>query len=279
VSGVVLDARAGDGRPSFLRLLWAVVLGYIGASITLGAAAIAFDALGLLPRPYLRPGPFAVTGAWSLDADIVIAVAIVLVAAWWIRGTVAARTDKPVSFGIVACVVAVTGFAPYLALRPVALTGLLALLAATWLVRRYAIERTLSARRLSWRVWVALGVAGLLVFSSYRVYHPLSSPGTGVGGGSDGSFRVLVLNNSGFADLTVTHVEGGALGGFGETAGRPRGEPWGRVRLPYELGSRSSAEIYVAGPTCRPRTVTITYSVLGRTSTEQFSPTDQECNR
>lgn len=268
MSGLVLDARAGEERPSFLRVLWAVLLGYIGASLTLALAAVALDAVGLLPRPYLRPGPFPVTGAWSLDADVVAAVAVVLVAAWWIRGTVAARTDKPVSFGIVALAVAVTGFAPYLALRPVALTGLLALPATTWLVRRYAVERALPVPRQSWRFWVALGVAGLLVFGSYRVYHPLTSPGTGVGDGSNGSFRVLVLDNSGFADLTIVRVAGGALG-----------EPWARERLPYDLRSRSSAEVFVAGPTCRSRTVAVTYSVLGRTSTQQFPLRSGECSR
>ena len=267
MSGLVLDARAGEERPSFLRVLWAVLLGYIGASLTLGVAAIGLEALGLLPRPYLRPGPFAVTGAWSLDADLVIALAIVLVAAWWIRGAVSAWTERPVSFGIVALVVAVTGFAPYLALRPLALTGFLALLATTWLVRRYAVDSTLSLPRPPWRFWLALGVAGLLVLGSYRVYHPLSSPGTGVGDGSDGSFRVFELNNSGFADLTIVHVAGGALG-----------DPGMNKRLPYHLRSRSSTQVYVAGPTCRSHTVAVTFSVLGRMSTQEFSLGPQECN-
>ena len=267
MSGLVLDARAGAERPSFLRLLWAVLLGYIGASLTLGVTAIGLDAVGLLPRPYLRPGPFALTGAWSLDADVVAAVAVVLVAAWWIRGTVANATDECVSFGVVALAVTVTGFAPYLALRPVALTGILALPATTWLVRRYAVDRVTSLPQPSWHFWLAVVVAGLLVFGSYRLYHPLSSPGIGVGSGSDGSFRILELNNSGFADLTIVRVEGGALG-----------EPWARERLPYDFRSRSSAEVYVAGPSCRSRTVAITYSVLGRTSTQQFPLRPEECN-
>jgi hypothetical protein len=267
VSGLTLDALAGAERPSFLRLLWAVLLGYIGAALTLGIAAIALEVLGLLPRPFLHPGPFPVSGPWSLDADVVVAVVIVLVAAGWIRGMVADTTDMPVSFGVVALAVAVTGYAPYLALRPLALTGFLALPATTWLVRHYAVDRPPLLPRPSWRLCVALGVAGLLVFSSYRVYHPLSSPGTGVGSGSDGNFRVLVLNNSGFADLTIVRLQGGSLG-----------EPWARLRLPYSFRSRSSAEVFVAGPTCRARTVAVTYSVLGRTSTQQFPLDPQECN-
>ena len=134
-------------------------------------------------------------------------------------------------------------------------------------------RRVLYSRRVrdlldGWPFWVVLGVAGLLVFGSYRVYHPLSSPGTGVGSGSDGSFRVLELDNSGFADLTIVRVGGGALGG-----------PWRHVRLPYELRSRSSAEVYVAGPTCSSRTVAVTYSVLGRASTQRFPLSPQECHR
>jgi hypothetical protein len=262
-----MDAPAQPARPTYLRLLWAVLLGYVGAALTLGAAAIALEALGLLPRPFLHPGPFAVSGPWSLDADVVVAAVIVVVAAWWIRGLVADATETQVSFGVVALAVAVTGFAPYLALRPVALTGLLAWPATTWLVRRYAVGRTPSLPRPSWRLCVALGAAGLLVFGSYRVYHPLSSPGVGVGDGSSGSFRVLELDNSGFADLTIVSVEGGSLG-----------EPWARRRVPYDLRSRSSAEVFVVGPTCRARTVAVTYSVLGRTSTQQFPLSPQECN-
>lgn len=263
-----MDARDQRVRPTFWRLLWAVLLGYIGASLTLGLVALGFDALGLLPRPFLRPGPFPVTGAWSLDADVLAALAIVLVAAWWIRGTVADATDAPVSFGVVALVVAGTGFAPYLALRPVALTGLLALPLTTWLVRRYAVGRTLPLPQPSWRVWAALAVAGLLVFASYRLYHPLNSVGGGVGGGARGSFRVVDVHNSGFADLTILRVEDGFLGREG---------PVTPVRLPYTIRARSSAEVFVRGATCPARTVTLTFSVLGRTSSQRLGVAPAEC--
>jgi hypothetical protein len=268
MSGFVLEARAQPAGPSFWRVLWDVLWGYVGASLTLGLLAVGLDALGLLPRPFLRPGPFPVTGAWSLDADLVVAVAIVLVAAWWIRGMVAADTDVPVSFGVVAVVVAATGFAPYLALRPVALTGVVALPLTTWLVRRYAIGRALPLPRPSWRVSATLAAVGLLVFASYRVFHPLNSPGGGVGEGARGTFRTFELNNAGFADLRILRVDGGVLANFG---------PGTPLRLPYVVRARSGTSVFVRGSRCRSRTVAITFSVLGRTSTQQFSVPPSEC--
>jgi hypothetical protein len=265
-----VEARAQPARPGFLRLLWAVLLGYLAASLSLGLLALGLDAVGLLPRPYLRPGPFTVTGAWSLDADLVAALAVVLIAAWWIRWMVADATHEPVSFGVVALVVAVTGFAPYLALRPVALTGLIALPLTTWLVRRYAAGRTLPLPQPSWRVWTALALAGLLIFGSYRIYHPLNSFGSGVGSGSDGSFRVLDLRNSGFADLTILRVGGDGILSNGDPLNR-------QVRLPYTLRARSSANVFIRGPVCRSRTFAVTYAVLGRTSTQQFAVPGDGC--
>jgi hypothetical protein len=265
-----MEARAQPARPGFLRLLWAVLLGYLGASLSLGLLAIGLDAVGLLPRPYLRPGPFTVTGAWSLDADLVAALAVVLIAAWWIRWLVADATHGPVSFGVVALVVAVTGFAPYLALRPVALTGLIALPLTTWLVRRFAVDRTLPLPHPSWRVWVGLAFAGLLIFASYRIYHPLNTYGSSVGGGSSGSFRVFSLRNAGFADLTILRVGGDGVLSDDDPLNR-------QVRLPYTLPARSSADVFIPGPGCRPATVALTYSLLGRTSTQQFTVPADGC--
>jgi hypothetical protein len=267
MSGFALEARAQPAGPTFWRVLWAVLLGYIGAAVTLGALSLGLSALGLLPRPFMRPGPFAVTGAWSLDADLVAAATIVLVAAWWIRGMVSTETDEPVSFGVVALVVAATGFAPYLALRPVALTGVVALPLTTWLVRRYAVGRVLPLPRLSWRVWTAAALAGLLVFGSYCVYHPLTSLGAGVGDGSQGSFRVLDLHNSGFANLTILHVEGGVLASDW---------PSSPARLPYTLHARKGTNLFVRG-SCRSATVSVRFAVLGRDSTQQFAVSPNDC--
>jgi hypothetical protein len=269
VSGFAVETQARIPAPTFLRLLWRVLLGYVGAVVTLILLALPFEALGLVPRPYAGPiGPFEVTGVWSLDADLVVAAVVVLVTALWIRSSVGDVTDEPVSLSIVGLAVAITGFAPYLELRPVALSGVIALPATTWLVRRYAVGRSLPLPRPSWRVWTALAVAGLLVFCSYRVYHPLSSFGGGIGDGSSGHFRVLTLNNPGFADLTVTRVVGGTL-----SVGL-----WNRVRLPHTIPARGSTEVFVHGRTCMPRTVTVTFSVLGRTSAQRFSVGPEQPN-
>jgi hypothetical protein len=265
---LAIEAGARPARPTFWRLLWAVLFGYVAASLTLGVLALGLDALGLLPRPFMRPGPFAVSGAWSLDADLVAAVAIVVVAAWWIHWMVADEVDVPVSFGVVALVVAVTGFAPFLALRPVALTGLVALPLTTWLVRRFAVGRVLPLPTPSWRVWAAAALVGMLVFASYRVYHPLNSFGAGVGGGSGGAFRVIDVHNSGFADLRILHVEGGILAN--DWLSRP-------AHLPYTVRARRGTSVFVRGSTCRSRTVTITFSVLGRISTQAFGVSPSEC--
>lgn len=262
MSGLVADARAAPAPPTFWRVLWAVLLGYVGASLSLGFLALALDALGLLPRPFLRPGPFPVSGAWSLDADLAAALAVILVAAWWIRRMVADAAETSVSFGVVALVVAAIGFAPYLALRPVELTGLVALPLTTWLVRRYALDRTLPLPHPSWRFWAALAVVGFLVFSSYRLFHPLNTFGVGLGGGTGGSFRTLELRNSGFADLTIVRVTGGGV--------LWRDSSWGPARVPHVVRAHSSTELFVRGSICRARTVAITYSVLGRAATQQF---------
>ena len=262
---IALGLPVGSTQPpSFLRLLWSVLLGYIYASITLVALALPLYALGLLPRPFAHPGPFPVEGAWSLDADLVAAAVVVLVAAWWIRGLLANALRAPVSFGVVAVAVAVTGYAPALALRPAALSGVIALPATTWIVRRYAIGTTLPFPTPSRRVSAALALAGLLVFGSYQAYHPLIATG---GGGGPGT-TIISLDNSGWAGLTILHVKGG----FG-------GDPWlQRPALPYAVGARGHVHISVPGGKC-PSPVEITFTVLGRASTQRFALPPGLCPR
>jgi hypothetical protein len=266
VSGVALDSPAFPARPSFLRLLWAVLLGYISAALVLLIPYVALYLVGLMPRPFAHPGPFPVDGAWSFDADLFAATAVVLVASWCIRSTVIDVVHAPVSLGVVVVAIAVTGYAPFLALRPAALSGVIALPATTWIVRRYAIDRTLPFPRPSRRIWAALAVLGFVVFGSYQAYHPLTATG---GGGGPGT-TIIDLQNSGWADLTIVRVKGGFVGDP---------PPWVRPpALPYTVGARGQFQVSVPGGKC-PSPVEITFSVLGRASTQRFALPPGLCPR
>lgn len=266
VSGVALESPAVPAEPSFFGLLWSVLLGYFCASITLVVLYIPLALVGLVPRPFARPGPYPIVGAWSLDADLVVTAVIVLVATWWIRSLVADKVQRPVSFGVVAAIVAATGYAPFLALRPAALSGVIALPATTWLVRRFAVGTTLPFGRPSWRVWTVLALVGAAVYGSYQAYHPLIADGGG--GGPDTT--LIDLQNSGWAALTIVHVQGGFVGDP---------PPWvPRPRLPYRVGPRGHFQISVPGAKC-PSPVEITFMVLGRTSTQSFALPPGLCPR
>jgi hypothetical protein len=279
MSGVALDVPVASTEPrSFMRVLWAVLLGYLGASITLFALALPLYALAWLPRPFARPGPFPVDGAWSLDADLVVTVVVVLCAAMWIRRMVRDAVRGPVSFGVVALAVGLTGYAPFLALRPAALSGVIALPATTWIIRRYAIGTTLPFRRPSRRVWLVLALVCVGVFGSYRVYHPLTETGGYVSGtylsGKRVHYREITLKNSDWADMTILRVDGGRIRTNDAFWKPPDGT------LPYTLHSRREIEVDTVGKLCIPRDVIITFSVLGRTGNQRFTfGPDWDCAR
>src|SRR5439155_18988715 len=132
--------------------------------------------------------------------------------------------------GVVAVVVAVTGYAPFLALRPAALSGVITLPATTWLIRRYAVGTTLPFGRRSWRVWTVLAIVGVAVFGSYQVYHPLVAEGGG--GGAAGFAGLVDLWNPSLADLTILHVNGGFVG-----------NPWDHRTLPYTVRARGHVSV------------------------------------
>ena len=264
MSGVALEVRVGSTSRSFFRLLLAVVLGYIGALVTLGLAAVGLMFLWLLPRPWVQPGPFPIDGVWSLAADFVIALAVVFVAAWWIRRMAARAVHGPVSFGVVALAVALTGYVPAFLLEPAGFfLGILALPVMPWFIRRYAIGRTLPIPRVSWRVWLALGVVGLAVVGSYRIYHPFVATLAS----NSGEFTV---RNSDWANMTILRVDGGWVG---PTSGRID-----RYALPYALGARARMEVYANAHPCVSHDVTITFSTLGRTATQRFTFTPDAPN-
>jgi hypothetical protein len=202
--------------------------------------------------------PVPIDGAWSLAADIVVAALVVLVTAWWIRKMVERAVRGPVSIGVVALTFLLVGYVPFLFLSPGALFlwGVVALVATTWAVRRYAIGRE-PLPQLSWRVGVALGVVGFAVLGSYRVYHPLTA-----GGLWTADFN---LTNSNWSDLTILRVKGGSIA---TAQGRARS-----LKLPYTLGWRRQVGVDINGRPCVPYDVVITYSVLGLTTTQRFRVT------
>jgi hypothetical protein len=75
---------------------------------------------------------------------------------------------------------------------------------------------------------------------------------------------------SGFADLTILQVEGGVLGNEGLRA---------PARLPYILPVGSGTSVFVRDATRSSRAVAVTFSMPGRTSTQQFAVRASECGR
>ncbi|MDX6482144.1 MAG: hypothetical protein QOG85_2654 [Gaiellaceae bacterium] len=262
MSGVALDVPAVPVKRSFFRILLAVLAGYALAGATLFALGLALLRVGVLPGSIAHAGPFPLDGAWSVGADIAAATLIVLVAAWWIRAAIANATLAPVSYGVVVVAVAATGYAPFLAVRPVPL-GIVALPATTWIVRRYAIGTTLPSLRVSWRVWAALAVVAFGVSASYGVYHPLTEDGywRDLDAPASGTYSMIVtLGNPSLADVRILRVDGGFLHGR-----------WHRHPLPWTFDARSQTELTVFHRGCAPPDVTIAYSVLGVTSSQRFT--------
>ncbi len=268
MSGVVLDVPAVDSITprSFWRILLAVVLGVIGAGITRSLIALVLVNQGFLSaRPLSRLAPFPVDGVWSLAADVVVFAFVVLYTAWWIRRLVEGAVRGHVSLGVVALAVVVAGYVPGLILRPPLLAAVVSVLAMTWIIRRYAIGTTLPFPKPSWRVWLALAFVGLAFVGSYRVYQPLTGSDDVTNASTLGygkQFREITLKNAGWANLTIVRVDGGWVGRF-EGLIAP-------VKLPYTVPSRGRVPIYVVGRVCAPRDVTVTFSVLGRTSSQRF---------
>jgi hypothetical protein len=266
MSGVALDVPVGSIKQrSFGRILLAVVLGYVGAVITFGLAALPLLFLWAMPRPWVWPGPFPIDGVWSLAADIVVAALIVLVTAWWIRRMVESAVRGHVSLAVVALPVAVFGCIPVLVAPAGFLSSvIIAPLVTTWVVRRYAVDPESRLPKLSWRVCVALAVVGFVVLGSYRVYHPL------VTAGLPADPADFTLKNSDWANMTILRVDGGVI--------KPAEGRIHRLKLPYALRGRRDIGVYSNGRPCVRHEVVITYSVLGVTSTQRFSLTSDAPN-
>lgn len=250
-----------------MRVFWSVLLGYIVALAALGLSWFVLMASGFLDSPkgleIARPGPFPVTDAWDLAADLAVGVLVVLVTAWCLRGIVRKALKRTVSLPIVFAVVALTGYAPFLAIRPVELSGVVALPVTVWAVRRFAVDSELSLH-VSRRLGLSLAIAALALVLSYAAFHPLTGASMCAGsGGGRPEFRCLNLTNSGLAHLKILSIEGAPLGTNDSFFGPG-------LRAPATLGARGQGKAYVLGPACESRTITVTYRVLGRTESKPF---------
>lgn len=266
MSGVALDVPVGSPRPrSFLRLLWAVVAGAFLASMASLGLGLALHAIGWLPlRSLYPPSPFPVDGVWSVAADVVVVATYVLVSAWLIRMQVVFAVGNDVSFGVIVLTVAVVAYVPALVVTdvPPLVALIVTLLLMTWVIRRFAIGRSLPSRGPSRHGWLALGVLAVGVFASYVVYHPLMQADSG-GGAFDNHLREVTVRNSGWANVTILRVTGGGIG---------KPDEWpSPYKLPHTVHSHGEIGFWVKGLACKPRVVAVTLSVLGRTTTQHVS--------
>jgi hypothetical protein len=227
-----------EEKPGFLRITWAVFLGYLAALVFAGAAGLALlflgivgtsgtagaDPDGLLGWPYWR------TGWWSALANATVNLGIVAVAAVCVSSAVADRTGRHVRLSAVAATLVVTGYVPLAAFDgALQLSGVIALLATALLVRWFGVHGTGGAparqvRRPAVLASVALSAAALAATAAYGLTHPLwfgsavwdNTPEGQIGGqqvfrhpfeeGKRVAYR-FSLENAGFADAQVVAIE------------------------------------------------------------------------
>ncbi len=243
-------------RPGWWPVISSVFLGYVLAAFVLFALALAAVLLGLadwnggVPSESALRGPYAADGAWSVAANAAVAFTVVAVAAWAVTRVLVDRVHERVSLPLVLAALAVTGYAPYLALEGrLRLSGVVGLLVAAALIRWQAVGETPVALALAtaraclvekglWRGIVLTGAAAwaaaAAVAAAYGLLHPLSG-GYAVdyapsnysysrsGGEQVYVFRgppgteapyTIDIRNAGFAGLTVLAVDVPAGSGF-----------------------------------------------------------------
>jgi hypothetical protein len=270
-------------RPGFFAVAWAAFLGYLVAAILGLVVLLASLAAGVaLGNPPSSPGRglFYRYDLWSWSAEACAAIIILAVTAgmvgWYLRD----RTGWEVGFGAIFLTLFVTGYAPALAVTPLyGATGLVSLLLATYVLRRFARPsgaepRTLLGQvpaRMRRPVAITIAVAVPLMCVNvigYAATHPLrddvSSNARTVFKREPGALNRyrFELSNGGRADVTNLSLV--------RTEGSP-GLAVERARVEVfddETGYRSSELLLRQGQTCaagvaRLDAVWIRYTVLG----------------
>jgi hypothetical protein len=230
MSTIALEPALAPKRPGFFATLWALLLAFLAAAVSLTAVALVAmiaAVVGRVTETHPRVGaidwPFAHAGAWSVAANAVVTAGALGICALWARSLVARLADDHVSLARVWAILVVTGYAPFIAYRGlVPLHFVLGLLATTFLVRRYAIG--VAPARVSRRAVAAASTLAALVPLSYGLTHPLWYE-SDVGGGAAPDYAThrivfrprhartvavaFTLRNWGRAHVTLLGVSGG----------------------------------------------------------------------
>jgi hypothetical protein len=210
-------------------------------------------------------GPFVPDGWWAILADLCCAMIVIGVSAVVIAESMKAVLRLPVSRFVVGVVVLLTGVAPFLYLKLLPVTGPASLLAATFLIRRFAIDRTIPIRPRIPRgvlyVRCALAVVGLGVIVSFGVAHPLWPNSVNV----NNRQVAFMLRNAGFAKITVVGMSADAFAGS---------VPW-EERRPVKgliVPARGSRWVTLRQRGCPPRDLTVRYRIFGRVVSAPLRP-------
>jgi hypothetical protein len=182
MDAIAYERAAVAEPPRFFATAWAVLVGFVFAAVAVGVGAFASLELGLLGRDSMtheRPPavdwPFPHAGLWSIAANALVTAGVLLTCAILAARRVSRLTGEPVSVPRTFAIVAVTGYAPYIAFRGLlSLHFLVALLATAFLVREYAVG--IPPLALSRRACVALATGAVVLLgipAAYGAVHPL----------------------------------------------------------------------------------------------------------
>ena len=234
-------------KPGFLRVAWAVFVGYVVAAVLVIAIGIPLLFLGVVgnsgmagadPSGFLG-WPYWRTGWWSGLANATVNLGIVGVAVLCVWNSVAHRTGRDVRLGLVAVALLVTGYAPAAhfdgLLRLSGIVGLGATALLVWCLglgepgthRPPLLPPRLRRVLLGGAAMAAAGA--IFATASYGITHPLwfgsavweQTPDTRLEGRSvfrypfEEGGRVSYmwsLKNVGFSDATVSGIEASSRG-------------------------------------------------------------------
>jgi hypothetical protein len=248
-------------RPGWWQTGWSICLAYIAAALTLGIASFPLFLVGVfdwnanagVKADRLLTGPYRPAGAWAAAADVAIGVVVVVVTSALVQRAVWARTGFHVGIKTVVSTMALTGIAPYLAVNARAVSGFGALVAATAVLRLFAVEREteepLPLRQIGWCVAVAA-----VLSVSYVSFHPLQFDSLG-----GATLTSVSIKNAGLAPATLLAVSTPAQSGL---AGHLR--PLRGATIPARGHLWITLKTRAPHP-CPPDVVTVRYRLLGQT--------------